>query len=75
VVRAGDQTGVVPTLAAEVPSPIFTIGGRVVGQGVISLRIGDDESWDLYTPLTIDVAISIPDGMAPQRYEVTATTR
>jgi hypothetical protein len=41
------------------------------GQGVVSVPIGNDEFPHLYSSRTIDVAVSIPYGTAPQQYEVT----
>jgi hypothetical protein len=71
-VRAnGDAGAVVPALVAEVPGVIpFFASSRVAGQGSITLPIGNEDWWDLYTVQTIEVVISIPDGSAPHRYEV-----
>jgi hypothetical protein len=67
----------VPTLRASVP-PLFpgisSAHTTVVGQGSVTLQTGDEEYWELYTPRTVDVAISIPAGTAPQQYVITVST-
>ena len=65
-VKAVGQGGVIPTLIAD-------LGYRVVGQGAISFQMA------LYdfpcSSRIVDVAVSIPDGTAPQQYELTVSWR
>ena len=66
-IRANANGAVVPSLVAGVGS------SRAVGQGVISVVIGNDEYPEFYSSRSIDIAASIPVGTAPQEYEVTVS--
>jgi len=65
-VKAVGNGGVLPTLSADV-------GYRVVGQGAISFQMALTDF--PCSSRIIDVAISIPDGTAPQQYELTVSSR
>lgn len=73
VVAGGPGAAVVPTLVAdaqEVDPRLRFLFSRVVGQGGIVIH-ADPEWWDVYISTIFSLEISIPDGAAPQQYEVT----
>jgi hypothetical protein len=63
---------VVPTLVAHpqgIDQRLRFLFFRVVGQGVIVIH-ADPEWWDVYISTIFNLEIAIPDGAAPQQYEV-----
>jgi len=64
--------GAVPTLVADTlegDQHLRFLFSRVVGQGVIVIH-ADPEWWDLYISTVFTLEVSIPDGAAPQQYDV-----
>lgn len=77
-VRATTETGgVIATIRASVPDPIFSVNAPhvppptlVVGQGSVTFQAGDEEWYANYYPRTADVVVTIPAEAVPQRVEV-----
>lgn len=71
VTASAEAGSFAPTLVANVPS-IFSSGSTfpVVGRGFVSLPIGHEEWSTVYVVRSFDVAIVIPRGMAPLRYQI-----
>jgi hypothetical protein len=64
--------GVVPTLVLDTlegDQRLRFLFSRVIGQGAIVLH-ADPEWWDLYISTIFSLEISIPDGAAPQQYDL-----
>jgi hypothetical protein len=71
-VIANGAGAVVPTLVGEAlegDQRLRFLFSRVVGQGVIVIH-ADPEWWDVYISTIFTLEVSIPDGAAPQQYEV-----
>ena len=69
---ANGAGAVVPTLVADaqdVDQRLRFLFSRVVGHGVIVIH-ADPEWWDVYISTIFNLEVSIPDGAAPQQYEV-----
>lgn len=63
---------VVPTMVADaqnIDQRLRFLFSRVVGQGVVVIH-ADPEWWDVYISTIFTLEVSIPDGTAPQQYEL-----